>query len=68
MRKFIKRDGIGDKRTRSGFLFIPKKIIPSGEDGEVRWLEYAYWEEEYITFPSGYVFWRATRWVEQVDK
>lgn len=39
---------MGDKRERTGFLYLPKTI-----GLETRWLEFASWREEY--FPTGYV-------------
>ena len=33
---------VGDTRTRSGFLFLPKTI-----NGETRWLERAEWTERF---------------------
>jgi hypothetical protein len=40
----------GSHRAREGFLFLPKYI-----DGEVRWLEYAYWED--IRTSVGWAAW-----------
>lgn len=55
----------GDRRVRSGFLLIPRSItierhgIPYRER---RWLEYAAWEEEYWTDPTG-DSWDTTKWM-----
>jgi len=49
----------GDKRIRQGFLFFPKDIW-----GTTRWLEYAAWEEVWVSYyPIGGGQWKATRWV-----
>lgn len=46
----------GQIRRRKGFLFFPKEI-----GGEIRWLEYAHWIEE---FDPGYPMnmWNPIRW------
>jgi hypothetical protein len=68
-----RRYKIGDQRTRTAFLFIPKKI-----ETEWRWLERAKWTEEktqvlsdvgYAAEPSGglpcpITVWVPIRWEE----
>lgn len=50
---------IGDIRKRSGFLWLPKEI-----NHEVRFWEYAEWEEEYKWDPllNG---WEAYKWINK---
>ena len=56
MRFKMEKRRLGETRTVNGFLFFPKWI-----DGEMRWLEKAYWVEECVfggfgpvPAPSGY--------------
>jgi len=46
----IKLPKMGEKRTIEGFLFLPR-----GNGGNIRWLEYAKWMEEYVV-GVGWVF------------
>jgi hypothetical protein len=46
-------------RIREGFLFFPKRIRE-----DVRWLEYARWEER---FYGAYLGWDGTRWIDDPD-
>ena len=46
----------GQKRTRTEFLFMPKRI-----GHEARFWEWASWVEEYKWFIGG---WAAVRWVD----
>ena len=46
-------------RLRIKFLFWPKDI-----DGEVRWLEKAGWNEEFVECNHGPNFWAPIRWVK----
>ena len=53
----------GDKRIRTKFLLLPKKI-----DYEVRWLEFAKWEERFTAKwyeEDSYIYeWKAFRWLD----
>ena len=44
-----------DRRIKTGFLILPKKL-----DNEWRWLERASWEQEYY---DG--FWWSDHWIEE---
>ena len=52
----------GDTRIKSGFLFFPKEIRV-GPWNEIRWLEFATWEEKYYNYAYG-TCWKATRWID----
>lgn len=58
---------VGDLRSRSGYLFFPKKI-----QGQWRWLEQASWTERYsldwVSSFSGthYYKWKSIAWVERL--
>ena len=47
---------VGTTRIRSGFLFLPKRIY-----GELRWLEFAKWEER---LDSDFD-WLRIRWISE---
>lgn len=47
----------GQIRRNKGFLFFPKEI-----NEEVRWLEYAHWEE--VFDPRYHDMWRPIRWID----
>lgn len=51
------KPGLGHFRARWGFLFFPKNIA-----GEVRWLEFARWEERF-TRGKLYDSWWEIRWL-----
>lgn len=54
-----------DKRIRSGFLFLPKCI-----NGEIRWLEFAWWEEMFVeTYGREYISgeWATLKWLGKKD-
>ncbi len=53
---------IGDKRVRSRFLFLPKRI-----KSERRWLEVAKWEEQFVLDIYEGFYWRPIRWVEREE-
>jgi hypothetical protein len=57
----------GDTRKRSGFLFVPKTLARYDENmkylgKETRWLEYAEWQEQYVSQMS-VSGWFANRWL-----
>lgn len=53
----------GECRVRSRFLFLPKRITTSVSD-DIRWLEFARWEEEWhCGISSGY--WLPTKFVDE---
>jgi hypothetical protein len=54
-RVYIPKDG--DTRKRSGYLVFPKRI-----DDELRWLEYAEWEEKY-TWCWYEGWWYSNKWL-----
>ena len=47
----------GERRVRSGFLWVPRS-----DYRQRRWLEKARWEEEYQADLGGY--WRTLRWLD----
>ena len=47
------------KRARQGFLLLPKKAFLTGVGYQWRWLEYAYWDEEYQSGGRG---WQPDYW------
>ena len=50
---------VGTIRIDSGFLFFPKSI-----NNEVRWLEFATWEEKcVVTYSSSGVVWDDYQWL-----
>lgn len=56
---------VGDKRVRSAFLLLPRRIA-----GETRWLERSAWEEELRSAFTDFGWiafydWRPVRWVER---
>lgn len=53
----------GDVRIKTGFLFFPKSI-----NNEVRFLEYATWEELYLTWETSPSEWVATKWIDEAVK
>lgn len=44
----------GDTREKTKFLWLPKEI-----NQEIRWLEYARWQERY------YYSWEPIKWINQ---
>ena len=49
----------GNKRTKSGFLWLPKTAYYGNGRQEMRWLERATWEEKYSYVENG---WATIRW------
>ena len=49
---------LGDKRLRTRFLLIPKKI-----NGEWRWWETATWQQEYKRDNGAHDSWWSIHWV-----
>jgi hypothetical protein len=55
----------GGRRTRRGFLLLPKLI-----GNEWRWLVFARWLEEYTIFTDGFTHWyewAPIRWLDKED-
>jgi hypothetical protein len=52
----------GDRRKRSGFLFIPRTVYMCRNGGrdETRWLEWATWIERF----DGAFGWETVEWVD----
>ena len=48
-----------DLRTKTAFLWLPKRIY-----GETRWLETATWEEQFNYTRGGYA-WKPRWWVDE---
>lgn len=48
---------LGTLRVRVGFLWLPKKL-----NGEWRWLEYAAWSEEFVSYYEYGYGWEARAW------
>ena len=65
MRKKLPRRG--DTRVKSGFLLFPKYI-----GDEMRWLEFAAWEQELVqTYDGAWGVgwnWENRRWTERLSK
>lgn len=49
----------GKTRIKSRFLFFPKEIR-----GDMRWLEYASWEDELHVIQT-YSYWWPVRWIDK---
>jgi hypothetical protein len=65
MKQEFKKFTIGERRKRSGFLWLPKKLDNLALTKEVfRWLEHAEWQEEYTYFTHSPVGWYADRWLD----
>ena len=60
MRWISKLDKIGDRRIKQSYLFFPKRI-----DDNVRWLEWATWEDRYYGWRAG---WAPIKWLENREE
>jgi len=55
---------IGETRTKSGFLFLPMSIFNIENVYEdVRWLQFATWEETYTCSKISGFYWKTTRFL-----
>ena len=64
MKKYADIHHIGDKRTRCGFLLVPKTLRVSNRRKLTRWWEHACWVEEYQTLGQyESAEWQATTWI-----
>lgn len=61
LKSFKNLPSAGDYRLRHGFLFFPRSL-----EEELRWLEQARWEEQYVRNVGRDIpafVWKATRWM-----
>ena len=55
----------GDRRTRSGFLLMPRSTFDvETRIMDTRWLEHAEWLEEYSCY-MGDSYWTTIKWIDR---